>query len=172
MFENSKPACFFEKGACGHYIIIMNKNEIKKILLNYYLAMLLPAVLLILILYLLKYLSVNFNYIYASKLTSILILTLSALFSLGLPIFYRSLFVNKVKNLKSVSSPDFIAYEKATIMIALVTPYLLVISLIFNLREIYISFITLFSLYSVYYYYPSDKKIKFETKLFRVKDDE
>jgi len=150
----------------------MKNFEIKKILLNHYLLMLTPAIVLIALLYLLKYFEINFYGNFAGKVVSVLALTFAGLFAVGLPVFYRSLFVNKVKNLKDVPIADFINYEKTTIMIALVTPYVLAFSLILNLKETYISFLSFFSIYAAYYYYPSGRKIKFEKKIFRIKEED
>ncbi|NOX16770.1 MAG: hypothetical protein GXO87_00605 [Chlorobi bacterium] len=145
----------------------MANNNIKKELLNLYLLKLLPALFLIGVLYLVKYFGYGFG-IQVSKIAAIAVASFAALFSVGLPVFYRTWFVNKVKNLKSVPTNDFIAFEKNTISIALVSPYLLFVSLFLDVDQIYIIIVAFLSIYSAYYFFPSANKIRFEKKLFRI----
>jgi hypothetical protein len=105
-----------------------------------------------------------------SKALSVTLLVLTALFSVALPIFYRSLFANKVKDMKSITVNEFLKFEKNLIIIAMVAPYFLVFTVLLNLSGFYFGTIVIIALYAAYYYYPSEKRIKFEKKLFRISE--
>ncbi len=148
----------------------MQSLSIKNKLLNNYLFVLLPAIILIALLYLLKYIDPDWG-VKSPKIVSVLLIVVSALSSVGLPIFYRTWFISKVKDLKSVSVESFINFEKNTILIALISPYVLFLAIIFGAAQIFITIISFLSIYSAYYYFPSEKKIQFEKKLFRTKEN-
>ena len=148
----------------------MEPSSIKNKLLKTYLFLLFPVIILIAILYLLKYLNVDFGF-ESSKIVAIILITVAALSSVGLPIFYRTWFINKVKDMKSVSPDALIDFEKKSMFIAFITPYVLCLSIILNIAQIYITIVSFLSIYSAYYFFPSEKKITFEKKLFRTKEN-
>lgn len=155
----------------GHFII-HKSYFMKKTLTDIYIKMVSPVILIIAVLYLSR-LIINYdaqNNI-ADRSFSIIIFVLSAAFSIALPIFFRTNFVNKIKNLKEVPYKEFINFEKKIIIIALISPYFIPIAILFNIPSFYFTAIVLFAFYSLYYYYPSDKKIKFEKRLFRIKKE-
>ena len=103
-------------------------------------------------------------------MVSVIILVLVALFSIALPIFYRALFVNKIKDRKSISVDEFLKFEKELIIIAMIAPYFVLITVLLNLPGFYFGTVVIISLYAVYYYFPSEKRIKFEKKIFRISE--
>jgi len=105
-----------------------------------------------------------------SKTVSVILFSLSVLFAIALPIFFKLKFINKVKNLNSISLNDFYKFEKAIMKIALLTPYFIILSLVLNLKEFYFTGIILMSIYACYYYFPSEKRMKFEKTIFRIKE--
>lgn len=100
----------------------------------------------------------------------IIVFVLAVVFSLALPVLYRIVFVNKVKDRKSVPASVFIQYEKNSMLLVMVSPYLAVVSALFSFTSFYFFAIILFALYGCYYYFPSQKKIDFEKKMFRVQE--
>ena len=70
-----------------------------------------------------------------------------------------------------ISLQEFLDFEKKLIIISMISPYIIIIPIIFNFSSFYFAGIILFSLYSIYYYYPSEKRIDFEKKLFRIKEE-
>ena len=145
----------------------MIREELKKI----YLKLLYPFLILIVLIYLGQFLGI-FGRVDKefSKNISVTLLVLTALFSVALPIFYRSLFANKVKDMKSITVNEFLKFEKNLIIIAMVAPYFLVFTVLLNLSGFYFGTIVIIALYAAYYYYPSEKRIKFEKKLFRISE--
>ena len=145
----------------------MIREELKKV----YLKLLYPFLILMVLVYLGQFLGI-FGQIEKefSKALSVTLLVLTALFSVALPIFYRSLFANKVKDMKSITVNEFLKFEKNLIIIAMVAPYFLVFTVLLNLSGFYFGTIVIIALYAAYYYYPSEKRIKFEKKLFRISE--
>lgn len=131
-----------------------------------------PIIVLLFILYLSQILNVWSNtHIRAERLISVLFFILAGVFSLALPIFYRALFVNRLKDRKIIPLQEFLEFEKKLIVISMISPYIIIIPIIFNFSSFYFAGIILFSIYSIYYYYPSEKRIEFEKKLFRIKEE-
>ena len=93
----------------------------------------------------------------------------SVLFAIALPILFRTLFAHKVRHQKSVSETDLLKFERIFLYIALLTPYVTFIAYFFELPRFYCAGTVLMALYAVYYYYPSERRIKFEKRIFRVR---
>ena len=93
----------------------------------------------------------------------------SAIVGIGLPIFYRTWFVNKIRHQKKLALNQFIGFEKKLLLMALITPLFLILGLFLNFNQKALILLTIFSLYALYYYYPSVKKMRFEMQLFRIK---
>ena len=134
-----------------------------------YLILLLPAVSGIIIIFLAK----TYNYRALGQVEFLgvvapLIFILSVIFAIALPIFYRTLFVHRVRHLKNLSKNNLIKFELNLLYIALVTPYLTLIAFLLELPRFYLAGSVLMALYAVYYYYPSHKRIQFEKRIFRV----
>ncbi len=148
----------------------MNEQAISATLKKVYYKQILIAATLILAAYLLNYFDITgFTLNISEKTVSIVIASLTGVFGVALPVFYRSYFVYDLKNQKEISNDLFLGFEKKILNIALTAPYFLVFSLLLNLPETTHILITLFSLYAAYYYFPSEKKVKFEMKMFRIK---
>ncbi|MBW2004600.1 MAG: hypothetical protein JRI72_08290 [Deltaproteobacteria bacterium] len=98
-----------------------------------------------------------------------LLFILSVIFAIALPILFRTLFAHKVQHQKSVSEPDLLRFERIFLYIALLTPYVTFIAYFFELPRFYCAGTVLMALYAVYYYYPSERRIKFEKRIFRVR---
>ncbi len=98
-----------------------------------------------------------------------LLFILSVVFSIALPIFLRSLFAHNVRQKKSVSEADLLKFERTFLYIALVTPYITLAGYILELPRFYLGGTVIMALYAVYYYFPSQKRIQFERRIFRVR---
>jgi len=97
------------------------------------------------------------------------IFILSVLFAIALPIFFRTLFAHRVRAQKSVSEGDLVKFERNFLYIALVTPYVTLVAYLLALPRFYCAGTVLMALYAVYYYYPSERRIRFEKRIFRVR---
>ena len=140
-------------------------DKIKK---TYY-SLLIPSILGFLIIFFIK----TYNLVALGKLKvpevfAPLVFILSVVFAIALPIFLRALFAHKVRRHKSVAEVDFIKFERRLTHVALVTPYLTLISYLFEFPRFYYIGTILTTLYAAYYFYPSQKRMQFEKRLFRV----
>ena len=102
------------------------------------------------------------------ELLAPLLLVLSVIFAVGLPVFFRALFAHRVREQKSVSEADLLRFERTFLYIALVTPYLTLIGYLLEFPRFHLAGSVLMTLYAVYYYFPSQRRIRFEKRIFRV----
>jgi hypothetical protein len=145
----------------------MIKEELRKT----YFKFLFPIVILLVFVYLGQLLEIiKQRELELNRIVSVIILVLVALFGIALPIFYRALFVNKIRDRKSISVDEFLKFEKKLLVIAMIAPYFIVITILLNLPGFYYGMVVIIALYAVYYYFPSEKRIKFEKRLFRISE--
>lgn len=93
----------------------------------------------------------------------------SVIFAIALPVLLRTLFAHKVRNEKGVSEIALFKFERTFLYVALLTPYITLIAYFFEVPRFYCAGTVLMALYAVYYYYPSERRITFEKRIFRVR---
>ena len=98
-----------------------------------------------------------------------LIFVLCIALAIAFPIFYRTLFAHKNRDLLSVSEKKLLKFERTLMNVVMITPYLALLSYFFELPRFYTASAVLIGLYAVYYFYPSNTRIAFERRIFRVK---
>ncbi len=148
----------------------MDLTETVKALRKIYFWQLIPAVILLVIAYLLKYIfHLSDTSLVAGQTVTVVVTTVSGVVGIAFPIFYRSYFVYKIRDKKKISADTFFTFERTLLTLALLTPYFLLIAILMNMNQTALMLITLFSLYVAYYYFPSGKKVIFEMKMFRIK---
>ncbi len=148
----------------------MDPKEISKTLGKVYYRQLIPAAMLTVLAWSLKYLfHFAANDTTAGLAVTITVTTIAGVIGIALPIFYRSYFVYKIKDKKQISADTFLTFERTLITLALLPPYFLVVAMLMNMNQTALMLITLFSIYSAYYYFPSEKKMLFEMKIFRIR---
>jgi len=135
-----------------------------------YFSLLIPAMVGFICIYLFK----KFDFFHLSQpqfisILSPIVFVLSVVFGIAAPIFFRSLFAQKMSDKKNTTESKLIKFEQSLIRIALVTPYLGLLAYLFEFKQFYFTATFLVTLYSVYYFYPSQKRIAFEKRIFRVK---
>ena len=99
------------------------------------------------------------------------IFILTAILALAMPIFYRSIFNNSIKDNQELTVEKLLRFESRTLYIIVSTPYLVLIAYVLQLPQFYFAGTVLFSLYGLYFYYPSEKRIENEKRIYRVKDN-
>jgi len=97
---------------------------------------------------------------------SIFILAIAT--AIAVPIFFRSIFAHRKKDEKRITEEEFIRFEQILIGTALVAPYTSLIAYLFDFPEFYLVGSFLATLYALYYFYPSQRRIAFEKRIFRV----
>jgi hypothetical protein len=98
-----------------------------------------------------------------------LLFVLCATFGLALPIWVRAHFGHRVRQQQSVSRDQFLHFQRRLMQVALVTPYLTLAGYWFALPKFYLSGAVLMTLYAVYYFYPSRRRLEFDQRIFRVR---
>jgi hypothetical protein len=140
-------------------------GELKKT----YFTLLVPAVLGLVLIYLAKTLELfTIGPIESMKFLAPLIFVVSVASAVALPIFFRTLFAHRMRDEKSVPQAELIKFERKLIHTALVTPYLILPAYILEIPSFYFGGTILMALYAGYYYYPSERRIQFEKRVFRV----
>lgn len=116
-----------------------------------------------------KFSLMEFGHIKYQEIFAPLVFVLSVVFAIAWPIFFRTLFAHKNRHQKSISELDLIKFERNFLYIVLVTPYLMLTAYLLEFPRFYLAGTVLMTLYAVYYYYPSKKRVQFERRIFKVK---
>ncbi len=138
-----------------------------------YFALVTPAIVLTIGVYLLIYFNVweGINFV-PSRPFSIIFFIVAISTGVAIPIFLRVYFFSLLKEKKSFSPEEFIKYQKTIIKVASVTVYLAFVSALLKMETFYFGGTVLAAIYAIYYHYPSEKKVKFDSKIFKVKSSE
>ncbi len=147
----------------------MDAKKTSQFLQKIYFFQLITAVLLVGFAYALKYGFGLVNKMSPGITVSVVVTTLAGITAIALPVFYRSYFVFKNKDKKQISPDDFMAFERLLITMALLSPYFLIVAVLINMNETANMLIALFSIYAMYYFFPTEKKMLFEMRIFRIK---
>ena len=99
------------------------------------------------------------------------IFTLTALLAIAFPVLHRTIFNNKIKELKFITPDKFYRYQNQTLYFIAITPYLVLIAYVLHLPQLFFGGTALFSLYALYFYYPSEKRIRNEKRIYRVNEE-
>jgi hypothetical protein len=98
---------------------------------------------------------------------SVLLFVLAAGLAIAYPAFFRALFAHRNRFADAVLKSELIKFERYLMGGALLTPYLALLAYALSLPDFYAIGIFLMSLYAVYFFYPSKKRIAFEQRIFR-----
>ena len=93
---------------------------------------------------------------------------LAIAFAAALPVFIRATFAHRVRLDRGVEEAAFIRFQQRLVRAALMTPYLVPACMLMGLPRFYQAGIVLAALYALYYHYPSEQRIGFDRRLFRV----
>ena len=140
----------------------------QKKLLRHYLIINLPGIAAFIILYILVKFHVNIFFPVQQGWVQVIMMIASGLFAVVLPLWYRILFVNRMKGKANTGKPRFMQFERDFLALASVSVYILVAGFILALPRIPLSVMVLFVIYALYFYFPSEKRIRSEKKMFRV----
>jgi hypothetical protein len=88
--------------------------------------------------------------------------------AVALPILYRTLFASKMRRQTHTEEAIWLKFERNLLYISMVTPYIALIAQILQLPRFHLAGTIVMALYAVYYYYPSNRRIEFDRRVFRV----
>lgn len=135
-----------------------------------YFTLLLPAVLGFILIFAIRHFHLlSFNIPQFPSAIPPFIFIVSVCFAVALPIFYRTLFANKMRHQTRTSEREWLKFESNLLYIAMITPYVGLIAQILQLPRFHLAGTIVMALYAVYYYYPSKRRIEFDRRVFRVK---
>jgi Trk-type K+ transport system membrane component len=101
--------------------------------------------------------------------TAPVLFALSFAFGIAFPILFRTLFVHKNRHEKGISEDVLFKFERNTLYIALVAPYIALAGFFLEIPRFHLVGALLACFYAVYYFYPSRKRIQYERRIFRAK---
>ena len=110
---------------------------------------------------------IEINSINLIQIAGLSIFILCIALAIAFPIFYRTLFAHKSRDLISVSEKRLLNFERTLIHVVMITPYLALIAYFLDLPRFYTASAILMGLYVVYYFYPSKTRIALDRKIFR-----
>ena len=87
------------------------------------------------------------------------------------PLLYRARFVRSVAGRKSVAEGEFLAFQRALLSLALLAPYAAAVAYVTGASNFHFGGAFLAALYAAYYYFPSQRRVSQEMRLFRVTAD-
>jgi hypothetical protein len=135
-----------------------------------YFTLLLPAVAGFIAVFALQHFHlVDWNIPNIPRVIPAIVFIVSVCFAVAFPIFYRTVFANKMRHQTSTAEEDWLKFERNLLYIAMTTPYVSLIAQILQLPRFHLAGSIIMALYAVYYYYPSKRRLKFERRIFRVK---
>jgi hypothetical protein len=147
--------------------------DIRKILYRHYLGINIPGIVVFLFIYTTDQtwavLRPNHLPIPEGQWITITLLLMQALFAIIVPLWYRIHFVQRTKGEKNVSRARFIHFEKKFLSLACPNVYLLLLGYLSCPSRATFAAMILFAFYSLYFYFPSHKRVRAEQKIFRVK---
>lgn len=96
---------------------------------------------------------------------------ISILLAVALPLLYRIRFVKDVAGTHGVNMEEFMPFQLNSMALALIAPYAAAIGYMAGISNFHFSGAFLAALYGAYYYFPAEKRIAKEMKMFRVNAD-
>ena len=144
----------------------MEKTITEK-LRNFYKLCIIPAVLFFFITLIFQD-KFKINTITFPKINLVFILS-SLFFALVLPIIYRIINFYDVNFKGAMSEKRFISFEKMLIIISQISIYIMIIGNYVIESKIVMIVLSVVAFYSLYYYYPTSKKINLDSRIFMPK---
>jgi hypothetical protein len=85
------------------------------------------------------------------------------------PILIRTLFAHRMQHQRQVSEDDFLRFQRLQLSVAMATPYLALAAYALAIPGFYLAGTVLAMLYALYYHYPSNRRLVFDRRIFRVR---
>ena len=144
----------------------------QKILKKFYLTLLFAALIFYVILFATFNIILHWKPLYVSRKMVIFILIFSTITSLVFPIWFRIIKFNRLRKNVVMNKNEFLKFEKILIVIPQISVWIYFIADIFAISKMPRLYLMILGLYSVFYYFPSEKRIKLEKRIFRIIENE
>jgi len=142
------------------------KNRLTRL----YIFLVAPAAALFVVLYAVKKLELVDTRVILDTAPALapLIFVLAVACAVASPLLLRTAFVYAHREAKGVSEEELYELQRRTLMIALAAPYLAVAAAFLELPTVPFTGTVLAAFYAVYFFYPSEAKLRRERRIFRV----
>ncbi len=144
---------------------------VKKLQRLYYL-IISPAILLVLVFFVSERLQYQISMQEAGRVMSTAIMVFAAITSTILPVWYKIILIRKLRNKQKISTQNFVSMQFRIVITVSFSVYWIFPAYLYQLPEMPMVITAFFALYGLYYYYPSQKRIDTEKKIFKIEDDE
>ncbi|WP_319523608.1 hypothetical protein [Breoghania sp.] len=84
------------------------------------------------------------------------------------PIMVRTAFAHRMHLRRQTSEAEFYRFQRAILIVVMATPYLALAVYALAAPAFYLGGALLAMLYALYYHYPSEKRLAFDRRVFRV----
>lgn len=139
-------------------------DDIKKIRKIYY-AFVIPGLITLLVLNILrKYAEYTVSIGHTSQLVSLIIIIIAALSAFIIPLIITKVSIRAGK----INAGNYAAYQKKILFISLPSLYIAILGYILPLPGAPGIIVTMFALFALYYYFPSDRRIMNDRKKFGI----
>ncbi len=108
----------------------------------------------------------------AGKGVQVMVMVACAVTCFAAPLMMRTLFAHSLKDCHGAPPDRFLRFQQRLVLVSQLTPWWSVFVVATEFDKFHGAAIVLMGLYAVYYYYPSQGRIAFDRKIFRVKSDE
>jgi hypothetical protein len=104
----------------------------------------------------------------ASRLVTVIFLIAGGMLAIAVPVWQRILFSRNITQNNSVDIVSFVRFQKRLMVSGLLTAYLVPLGFVCNISQVPFFWIIILALYGTYYYYPSQKRIRMDCRIFRI----
>lgn len=94
---------------------------------------------------------------------------LSIITAAAAPILIRTGFAHRVRSQSASAMDAFLRFQRTLLVTVMLTPYLTLIAYALDAPRFYMTGSLLAMLYALYYHYPSDRRLDFDRRIFRVR---
>jgi heme/copper-type cytochrome/quinol oxidase subunit 2 len=86
----------------------------------------------------------------------------------AVPILVRTVFAHRMHRRRHTSETEFLRFQRTLLIVVMATPYLALAVYALGAPNFYLGGALLAMLYALYYHYPSEKRLAFDRRVFRV----
>ncbi len=106
----------------------------------------------------------------SSRAVSVAFLVISGGLAVVLPLWQRIFFGRNTTRGSSVGRDSFVSFQKRFMLSGLLSVYVVPLAFLCNIDKIPLLWIIILALYAAYYYYPSQRRVEMDSRIFRVQE--
>ena len=94
---------------------------------------------------------------------------LSVVSAAAAPILTRTLFAHRMRHRQYIPEDAFLRFQRLQILVVMATPYLALAAYVLAVPRFYLAGTGLAMLYALYYHCPTNRRLAFDRRIFRVR---